>query len=85
MINKLEVELDSLRQKYHLMEKSLNEQLEAVTVAKVTLDAENSRLRTELQSVEPQTMSSMNSATSISIAGATPQAVLVAYHHRLWD
>lgn len=69
MINKLEVELDSLRQKYHLMEKSLNEQLEVVTVAKVTLDAENSRLRTELQSVEPQTMSSMNSATSISIAG----------------
>lgn len=69
LISKLELDLDSLRQKYFMMEKSLNEQLEAVTVAKVSLDAENARLRTELQSIEPQTMSSMNSATSISIAG----------------
>lgn len=69
IISKLELELDALRQKYTMMEKSLNEQLEAVTVAKVSLDAENSRLRTELQSIEPPTMSSMNSATSISIVG----------------
>lgn len=70
IISKLELELDALHQKYTMMEKSLNEQLEAVTVAKVSLDAENARLRAELQSIEPPTMSSMNSATSISIVGA---------------